>query len=202
MKVETTETDLRGLEALALQQGGYFNRADAREFQLSDQSLHYHVQAGRFERIFLGVFRLRTAPTAIHDDILLAWVWSNYRGAISHESALDLLDLSDVMPSQVQMTVPKGFGRTSAPFILHHANLSTDEVMPYEGVRVTTPERTIVDAASTGTDPEQVQKAVQQALRRALVSADRLRRAALRPGYRHRRTVVPLIQAAIDHAQD
>jgi hypothetical protein len=31
------------------------------------------------------------APAAPNDELLLAWVWSNYRGAISHDSALALL---------------------------------------------------------------------------------------------------------------
>src|SRR5688500_15553732 len=99
-------TDLAGLEAHALGQGGYFDRADARSHGLSDRLLTYHVSTGRFERVFPGVYRLRTAPYAPNDEYLQAWVWSNYRGAISHESALALFGLSDVLPGDVHLAVP------------------------------------------------------------------------------------------------
>ena len=39
----------------------------------------------RFERVLPGVYRLRAAPISPYDEYLLAWVWTNYRGAISHD---------------------------------------------------------------------------------------------------------------------
>jgi len=70
----------------------------------------------------------------------------------------------------------------------------------YEGVQVTVPARTIVDAAAVGTGPEQIYKAVDQALRRALVGSAQLAAVAHRPHYRHRRAVLPLIESALAHA--
>jgi predicted transcriptional regulator of viral defense system len=196
----TKGTDLLGLESLALQQGGYFDRGDAHTHGIGDDLLSHHTRRGRFERIFPGVYRLKTAPISHLDDLRLAWVWSNYRGAISHESALALYDLSDVMPSRVHLTVPASFRRESAPFELHRARLQDDEVTTREGLAVTTPARSIVDAAADGTGPEQIQLAAQQAIERALASPEQILRAARRPGYRHRRTVLPLIEAAVDRA--
>lgn len=193
-------TDLPGLEALALDQGGYFERGDAHEHGIRDDLLYYYVRTGRFERMAPGIYRLRIAPRGPRDELLLAWVWSNYRGAISHESALALYGLSDVLPSRVQMTVPPGFRKSSSPFELHWSQLGEDEVMDYEGVLVTTPTRSIVDAASFGTAPDQIEKAVRQAIERGLASPDQLIEAARRPRYRHRRMVLPLIKTAIRHA--
>jgi predicted transcriptional regulator of viral defense system len=196
-------TDLAGLEAHALAQGGYFDQADAQEYGFDKQALHYHTKTGRFERPYPGVYRLRTAPVAPHDDVLRAWVWSNYRGAISHESALAIYELSDVMPSHVHLTVPFDFGRnvpSDAPFVLHRSQLQDGDVTTYEGVQVTTPARSIVDAAAAGIGPEQIHKAVRDALRRALTTPERLRAAAAPPGYRHRRMVQPLIERAITDA--
>src|SRR2546428_5032630 len=99
--IMSTEPDLRGLEALALQHGGYFDRGDALAHAVNDQLLRHHLRAGRFERVYPGVYRLVVAPTAPNDELLLAWVWSNYRGAISHDSALALYGLSDLLPSSV-----------------------------------------------------------------------------------------------------
>jgi predicted transcriptional regulator of viral defense system len=195
--------DLRGLEALALGQGGYFDRRDALDHGLGDDALSHHARAGRFERVFPGVYRLTVAPYARHDELLRAWVWTNYRGAISHESALALFGLSDVAPTAVHLTVPFGFRREvppGAPFALHRSQLDQGDTIPYEGVRATEPARTIVDAAAAGTGPEQIVLAVRQGLERALVDPERLRAAAARRRYRHRRTVLPLIEAALARA--
>ena len=194
-------TDLEGLEEHALRQGGYFDRGDAHAYGLSDRLLAYHCQTGRFERAFPGVYRLRRAPIAENDEYLQAWVWSNYRGAISHESALTLYDLSDVMPVQVHLTVPPNFRRRSAPYVLHWSDLPKSDVATREGVQVTTPARSIVDAAAYGLGPEQVHAAVRQAIARAMTNAEQLRRAAARSGYRHRRMVQPLIERALSDAE-
>src|SRR5687767_12129203 len=197
----TSMPDLEGLEEHALRQGGYFDRGDAHEHGLGDRLLVYHCQTGRFERTFPGVYRVRRAPIAENDQYLQAWVWSNYRGAISHESALALYDLSDVMPVQVHLTVPPDFRRRSAPYVLHWSELPESDVTMHDGVQVTTPARSIVDAAAYGLGPEQIHAAVKQALARAMTNGDQLRGAAARSGYRHRRVVQPLIERALVDAE-
>lgn len=200
MAASFTRSDLRGLEALALSQGGYFDRRDALQHGLTDSLIGYHTRTGRFERIFPGVYRLVSAPFTLHDEYLLAWVWTNYRGAISHESALALYNLADVLPPRINVTVPRPFHRTSAPFHVHLAPLSDHEVRLYNGVRVTSPARSIIDAAATGSDPYQVHKAVRDALARGLVDADTLRVAARRHSNQHARDVSTLIEEALGDA--
>ena len=200
MKGKIPRPDLAALETLALQQGGYFDRQDAQTHGVGDRLLHYHVRTGRFERCFPGVYRLSRAPITQHDDLLQALVWTNYRGAISHESALALYGLGDVMPTRVHLTVPPDFRRTTSPYVLHRSTLAPDEVTDYDGIRVTTPARSIADAAAAGMDPEQVVKAVQQGLERALVDHGQLLTIAQRPRYRNRRTTLPLIEDALHRA--
>jgi predicted transcriptional regulator of viral defense system len=201
MEAQHTQPDLQGLAALALAQGGYFDRGDAQAHGIGDRLLHYHTRTGRFERVFPGVYRLAIAPLSPHDDLFQAWIWSNYRGAISHESALALYDLSDVLPSRVQITVPPGFRRNTAHYEIHRSDLADEDTTLYEGLRVTTPARSIADAAAAGTGPEQIQLAVAQAIARGLASPAQLQRSAGRPHYRHRRTVRPLIEGALAHAR-
>jgi predicted transcriptional regulator of viral defense system len=200
MNDKAPRPDLAALETLALHQGGYFDRQDAQTYGIGDRLLHYHVRTGRFERCFPGVYRLSRAPIAQHDDLLQAVVWTNYRGAISHESALALYGLADVMLTHVHLTVPPDFRRTTSPYVLHRSTLAPDEVTDYDGVRVTTPARSIADAATAGMDPEQVVKAVRQAHERALVDQGQLLTIAQRPRYRNRRTTLPLIEDALHRA--
>lgn len=200
MRKLASRSDLRGLEALALGQGGYFDRRDALAHGIDDSLLTYHTRTGRFERVLPGVYRLPVAPISPIDEYLLAWVWTNYRGAISHESALALFDLADVLPARIHVTVPRPFHRTTAPFQVHLAPLPPDEVRDYRGIRVTTPARSIVDAAATGTDPTQIHKAVRDALNRGLVERNALRAAAVRRPNQHRRDVRRLIEEALSGA--
>ena len=196
----TKGTNLPGLEALALAQGGYFDRHDAKGFGINDPLLRYHTRVGRFERVLPGVYRLAISPISPLDDYLLAWVWTNYRGAISHESALALYGLADVLPARMDLTVPRPFNRTSAPFRVHLSPLPESEIQMYDGVRVTTPARSIVDAAATGTDPTQIYKAVREALARGLVTADALHKAARHHSNQHRRDTRQLIEEALANA--
>ncbi|MDB5059110.1 MAG: hypothetical protein JWO59_2582 [Chloroflexi bacterium] len=193
--------DQYGLEALALAQGGYFDRGDAAEHGLSDRLIHHHVHSGRFERVFPGVYRLSVAPFSPHDDLWQAWIWSNYRGAISHESALQLFGLSDVLPSRVQITVPPSVRRVaSGQFEVFISDLTEEDTILYEGLRATSPARSIVDAARIGIGPEQIALAVRQAVERGLASPAQIRRAASRAHYRHRRTVLPFIEQMLADA--
>jgi predicted transcriptional regulator of viral defense system len=189
---------LPGLEALALSQGGYFDRGDALAHGLKDDLIHHHVTSGRFERVFPGVYRLRVAPIHANDQYLQAWVWTNYRGAISHESALAVHELGDVIPTRVHVTVPGRFHRTTAPIVVHLSELPEDEVETWDGFQVTRPARSIVDAAFAGTDPTQIQRAVREALDRALTTPEKIRAALDRSGYRrHRQDVHRLIEGAL-----
>jgi predicted transcriptional regulator of viral defense system len=80
-------------------------------------------------------------------------LWSrNKRGVpqavVSHEAALRLHGLSDVMPECLHISVPAGF-RKQPPkgMVLHKAKLDEVDVEDRGGYRTTTPLRTILDVA-------------------------------------------------------
>jgi len=189
-------TDLLGLEALALERGGYFRREDAHSHGITDRLLSYHTNTGRFERVLPAVFRIARAPISRWDEFFLAWVWSRYRGAISHESALSLFGLSDLLPTRIQVTVPPDESRRSSRFAIYRSQLNDDEITFYEGVRVTTPARSIADAAAAGADPEQIQKAVKEGIQRGLFVPDMLRKATQRKS-RNKRMLRRLLDSAL-----
>jgi hypothetical protein len=89
---------------------------------------------------------------------------------VSHESALDLHELSDVIPNAVHLTVPRSMRNLpKLPGVKIHTTtraFEAGDVVRREGMRVTSIERTIVDSADWGTGPEQIEMAVRQALRR------------------------------------
>ncbi|MDE2507824.1 MAG: hypothetical protein KGM43_11480, partial [Planctomycetota bacterium] len=93
----------------------------------------------------------------------------------SHESALVLHDLSELLPNEIHLTVPTGF-RKEPPdgCVLHKAALLPAEVEERVGFRVTTPLRTLLDVAAGTTSQEQLEKAVTEALERGLVRKSKL----------------------------
>jgi predicted transcriptional regulator of viral defense system len=101
---------------------------------------------------------------------------------VSHESALELYGLADVAPAEVHLTLPRAYRHRRAPagVRLHwpRVPLSEEEIRRVGSVRATSPERTLVDVLESGTQPEQVELALRQALERALTSRKRLRAAA------------------------
>jgi predicted transcriptional regulator of viral defense system len=112
-----------------------------------------------------------------------AWLPLKATGAvISHESALELYGLSDVIPSAVHVSVPRAKRgvRPRSGVRIHtiEGQLGTEDLRTIDGVPVTSPERTLVDALEDGSPPEQIELAVRQAVDRGLTTPRRLRRVA------------------------
>ena len=114
---------------------------------------------------------------------MAAWLPLRDAGAVvSHESALELHGLSDVIPDAVHLSLPRSERgqRRRAGVRLHTLNRPPEpaEIREIAGLPVTSPERTIIDALEAGTQPEQIELAVHQALERGLTTPRRLRAAA------------------------
>ena len=99
------------LYALAASQDGHFTTSQAADAGYSRPLLDHHVKAGRFLRIQRGIYRLRDFPSADREDLVVAWLWSDQQGVVSHETALLLHDLSDALPARVDPYLPGGSAR-------------------------------------------------------------------------------------------
>jgi predicted transcriptional regulator of viral defense system len=177
--------DIRGLEANAYQQSGYFTTQQAREHGVSRQLLNHHLKQGRFEGVRRGLYRVRGFPTSQHDDIREKWMAVGAEKAIvSHESALALLELSDSIPDDVHLLDPrKHRGLRRPPGVVIHTRPDDESVGTVwrAGMPITTPARTLVDVA-VDLQPEQAAMAVQQALAQGLLTRRQLEQEAARQG--------------------
>jgi predicted transcriptional regulator of viral defense system len=138
----------------------------------------YHVKVGNWIREHRGIYRLADFPTAERPDLMLWYLWSQNRqevpeGTYSHDTALSLHELSDIMPSKLHMTVPKHFRRNSRipeVLVLHRADLSESDIEQMQGVRVTRPLGTVLDLLQTGhVDRNLIRQAIDEAMRRGLI---------------------------------
>lgn len=146
-----------------------------------------------------GLYRLADYPASPREEVLAAWLAAGRDEAVvSHESALVVLGLSDVLPERVHLTVPRSKRyRSKAPGVAIHTTtrpLMASDVLTRDGLRVTSSARSIADAAEAGTAPEQVVRAAREAIERGLASHAQLRAAARGRGSR----VEGLIQRALD----
>ncbi|MFU8804692.1 MAG: type IV toxin-antitoxin system AbiEi family antitoxin domain-containing protein [Bradymonadaceae bacterium] len=158
---------------VAQDQMGYFS---IDQLDVERQYIHNYVQAGRLEPIMRGIYRMAHFPPEEHEDLMVAYLWSEREGAATHETALSLYGLSDILPRKTHITVPRSWKkrRRNVPrrFELHYADLESSDLQWHGPIPVTTLERTFTDLVEEGFDPALFDQALQQAMDRGLVSAD------------------------------
>lgn len=177
MRKERKEAAKR-LYEIAEGQQGFFTTKQAKAAGFADNTHPYHVQAGNWIREHRGIYRLASFPRGERPDLVLWSLWARNRGeanqgVYSHQTALSLYDLSDVMPAKLHMTVPKSFRRNSEiprVLVLHFADLPQSDIGSVHGVRVTKPMRTILDLLEGGEiPPATLRQVLREALRRGLI---------------------------------
>ncbi len=164
--------DWPGLRALAAGQAGYFTAAQAAERGFSAQLLSKHAASGTLERPLRGIYRLAHFPPGEHEDLVVAWLWSGGLAVVSHESALQLHELSDAMPARIHLTLPldESGRRRVVPdtYVLHFADLADADRAWVGPVAVTTPVRAVLDVAAANGDAGLVAQAIDQGIDREL----------------------------------
>jgi predicted transcriptional regulator of viral defense system len=169
------QDNARTLYQIAAAQGGYFTAAQAQQAGYAYSQQHFHVGRGNWQRVERGLYRLRDYPPGEREDLIRWSLWSRDQkgvpqAVVSHETALTVHELSDVMPAQVHLTVPPGFRKRIPPgCVLHKAALSPEEIEPRDGYRVTTPWRTLCDVADSPLSQEHLNRAVRDALEQGLL---------------------------------
>lgn len=197
-----TGPDHRQLFDVASEQGGYFTARQAHGAGFSRWAIIHHVRRGRFQRIRRGLFRLDQYPSSPDEHIIAAWLAAGPAAVVSHETALHLHGLSDVIPQAVHVTVPRSHrrvaGRLPEGIAVHTTTKSVPagQVVRRGVLRVTSPARSIVDAAEAGTAPEQIVRAVHQAIEQGLLT----RRQLLALARERPRRVAALIARALEGA--
>lgn len=158
---------------LATTQDGYFTTKQATALGYSSQLLNHHVKAKRLLRPHRGIYRIVHFPPGDRDELMIEWLWSDREGVFSHETALGLHELSDLMPTRIHLSLPttsKRRRRAREHVTVHYADIPITDRTWIANVPATTPRRTLIDCAMAGLQPEFLQQAAQQALRRGLIA--------------------------------
>ncbi|MDB6044743.1 MAG: hypothetical protein JWM63_3294 [Gammaproteobacteria bacterium] len=164
----------QALYDVAATQEGLFTTRQAAAAGYSPPLLAHHQKAGRIARIRRGIYRLVHFPPGEQEELVTAWLWTEAKGVLSHQTALWLHSLSDVLPGQIHLTLPLTWRhrrfRVPEGLVLHHADVPLEERTWVGAVPVTSTRRTLNDCALAGLSPDLLRQAAKQALGRGLVT--------------------------------
>ena len=169
-----SKPDYDQLYLIAEDQGGYFTAAQAGEAGYSWERLSNTTKSGKFLRVSRGIYRLARFPASRFEDLHIASLRTGPDSVISHESALTVYDLSDVIPARTHIIIPRTGSRRRKGIQLHTQKLEDDEITQREGLRITSVERTIADVIVWGISYQHARQAVQEALQRGLTTKRKL----------------------------
>lgn len=148
---------------------GYFTAQQAIYAGFSYRMHSYYKQSGQWLEIERGVFRLAQFPNSPDEDYVRWSLWSRDRkgapqAVFSHDSALAIHGLSDIMPSKIHFTVFSGFRKkTPKGCVVYKGKVLSHEKEQREGFFVTTPIRTIIDSAESNLSVDYLQQAIKEA---------------------------------------
>ena len=168
------------LYALGESQGGYLTARQAIDAGVARSTLTYHArEGGMLQRVGRGVYRLRRFPSSQREHVIPVWLaLSRAHAVVSHVSALELMDLTDLIADEVHVTLPRSKRGTTIPDGVR-AHFTDRPIQGRDrrkvlGVPITGVERTIADVVRSDGWSEQVDLAVRQSLSRGMTTLPRL----------------------------
>jgi predicted transcriptional regulator of viral defense system len=132
------------------------------------------AERGQLERVSRGVYRVPFLPGGEMQAYMAAALWPRgARGALTHETALDLWDVSDVNPAKIHITVPRAHRpQRDIPkaYVIHREDLDPAEVTAIKGVPVVRLARAIRQCAELHVGRDLLEQAVRHGRSRGLLS--------------------------------
>jgi predicted transcriptional regulator of viral defense system len=156
---------------------GFLTVEDARQVGIRPQRLAEMARRGSLRREGLGLYRLEPFPPHELDEYRKATLWPySIEGVLSHETALDLYELSDVNPAKIHITLPKHYRlrrrQTPPAYRFHHEDIVASEITRHEGLPIVTPAKAIRQCHAAHLRRDLLRQALEDARQRGLVSRD------------------------------
>lgn len=167
---------LERLREVALDQHGFVTTAQAVEEGVSHAELSTMVSRGRLARVAHGVYRVPQVAETAFDQYQLAVLRTGVPEAcLSHDTALDVWDMSDINPSRVHVTVGRHrrIRRSGGEvFLVHREDLEPEQITWWEGIRTVTVPTAIEQCIAAGVPTYLLRQALERAGRTSLLPAD------------------------------
>lgn len=169
---------------LAESQAGLFTAHQAEEIGFDSKNFHHFLRTTEWSRLGRGLYRLAVFPSSRRQDFWELYLLTRNKadipqGVFSYESALDLFDLTDELPSEIHMTVPGDFRRNSqfpAVLRLHREDLKSEQIRLVDGLPCTSPSKTILDLHRRNAPGHVIKQAIREGMERGLISGKEFER--------------------------
>jgi predicted transcriptional regulator of viral defense system len=151
---------------VAVDQYGYVTSANARALGVPVVELGKLSARGRLERVSQGLYRFSEWPVSANDSLMEAVLWTrDPRAALSHDTALEVYEVSDINPDKIHVTIPpreKKLRRIDTPptLVVHYEDLDNSQVGWWEGIPTVTVGTAIDQCIASGVRPDLVSQAI------------------------------------------
>ncbi len=176
--------------ALVGRQHGVIARRQLLEVGLSPRQIERRIASGRLHPTWRGVYAVGRPELDRHGRWMAAILACGPGAALSHGSAAALWGFGKQQGSTIDISVPvRRRGRLRGIRIHRRTEAVLEDVLTHDGIRLTSPIRTLIDQATRLTSM-QLERAVNEADKLDRVRADGLRESL--DGYRSQPGVAPL----------
>jgi Transcriptional regulator, AbiEi antitoxin/Protein of unknown function (DUF559) len=135
---------------LAGRQRGYITRRQLLDLGLGPDAVAYRVRTGRLIPVHAGVYAVGHAPVSSPDRAYAAVLACGPAAILSHGTAASLWGVDKRWQTPFEVTVPSV--RRRPGIRIHRAKLYRRDIRRHDGIRVTSPARTVLDIAPRLTD--------------------------------------------------
>ncbi|MCL2489580.1 MAG: type IV toxin-antitoxin system AbiEi family antitoxin domain-containing protein [Propionibacteriaceae bacterium] len=171
---------------VAVDQYGYVTTADAARLGVPVVEVAKLASRGGLTRVSQGVYRFPQWPVGANDHLMEAVLWTRDPTAVlSHDTALDVLDLCDINPTLLHVTVsgrkyPIRRRETPSGLTIHYEQLNSTQRGWWEQIPTVTAQTAIEQGVAASVRPDLLNQAIDAAARRSMIDpaiANRLRMA-------------------------
>lgn len=151
---------------IAETQHGYVTTQQALNLGVSKKALVMLAQRGTVDRVAFGVYRFPNFPHSSADRLMLAVLWTRVpEAALSHETALDIHEISNVNPNKYHITIAKNRRLRRAdggPYVLHYEDLAAEQIGWWEEVPIVKPATAIAQCIEYGTPTHIIRESLER----------------------------------------
>lgn len=161
---------------VAVDQYGYVTTADARRLGIAPVELAKLAARNALANVSHGVYRFPEWPTSANDHLMEAVLWAKDPTAVlSHDTALDVLDLCDINPTTVHINVSGHkypIRRVDPPphLVIHYDDLTDAQRAWWEQIPTVTPVTAIEQGIRTRVRSDLLRQAIDTAQRRGMIN--------------------------------
>jgi predicted transcriptional regulator of viral defense system len=159
----------------AVEQYGYVTTHDAHGLGIPTVELGKLAARGRLQRVSQGLYRFAEWPVSANDALMEAVLWTrDPRAVLSHDTALEAYDLSDINPDKIHVTIPvraKPLRRRDmrASLVVHYENLADNQIGWWESIPTVTVATAIDQCIARQVRPDLVLQAIDAARRQGRI---------------------------------